>query len=124
MKFLIDECLTVDLVSIATRAGHEAQHVARSGKAGWQDWNLMRYATADDYVMVTNNRGDFRALYAREPLHPGLVIIVPNAGRENQLRLFQFALEVLAETGEPVNRALEIDVEGDEMTYDLHDLFG
>jgi predicted nuclease of predicted toxin-antitoxin system len=37
MRFLIDECLSIDLVSIASQAGHDAQHVARVGKAGWKD---------------------------------------------------------------------------------------
>jgi predicted nuclease of predicted toxin-antitoxin system len=37
MRFLIDECLSIDLVKVANEAGHEAQHVARLGKAGWQD---------------------------------------------------------------------------------------
>ena len=44
MRFLIDECLSIDLVSIAGQAGHEAQHVARVGKAGWKDWNVARHA--------------------------------------------------------------------------------
>lgn len=35
MRFLIDECLSVDLVTIAAQAGYEAYHVARVGKAGW-----------------------------------------------------------------------------------------
>ena len=34
MRFLIDECLTTDLIAIANQAGHEAQHVARIGKTG------------------------------------------------------------------------------------------
>jgi predicted nuclease of predicted toxin-antitoxin system len=34
MKFLIDECLSIDLISIASLAGYEAQHVAHVGKAG------------------------------------------------------------------------------------------
>jgi predicted nuclease of predicted toxin-antitoxin system len=40
MRFPIDECLTLDLVSIATQAGYEARHVAHVGKAGWKDWNV------------------------------------------------------------------------------------
>ena len=54
MRFLIDECLTIDLVSIASQAGHEAQHVAHVGKAGWKDWNVARHAAAGDFVLVTN----------------------------------------------------------------------
>jgi hypothetical protein len=34
MRFLIDECLSVQLVAVAGEAGHEAHHVAHVGKAG------------------------------------------------------------------------------------------
>ena len=37
MRILIDECLSTDLIPVANAAGHEAQHVARIGKAGWKD---------------------------------------------------------------------------------------
>jgi predicted nuclease of predicted toxin-antitoxin system len=84
MRFLIDECLSVDLVSVANRAGHEAQHVAHIGKAGWTDWNVARHARDGDFVLVTNNASDFRRLYAAELLHAGLVIIIPNIGRMMQ----------------------------------------
>jgi hypothetical protein len=36
VRFLIDERLTVDLVSVAGQAGYDAQHVAHVGKAGWK----------------------------------------------------------------------------------------
>jgi hypothetical protein len=36
MRFLIDDCLSIDLIPIASEAGHDAQHVARAGKAGWK----------------------------------------------------------------------------------------
>jgi hypothetical protein len=29
--------MTIDLVSIARRSGHEAHHLAHVGKAGWKD---------------------------------------------------------------------------------------
>ena len=45
MRFLIDECLSIDLVSIASCSGHEAQHLAHVGKAGWKDWNVVRHAS-------------------------------------------------------------------------------
>jgi predicted nuclease of predicted toxin-antitoxin system len=51
MRFLIDECLSIDLAAIAAEAGHEAQHVARVGKAGWKDWNVLRYAKANDFAI-------------------------------------------------------------------------
>lgn len=122
MRFLIDECLTIELVAVANRAGHEAQHVAHIRRRGWKDWNVVRYAAERDLVLVTNNASDFRRLYAKEALHAGLVIMIPNVRRELQRRLFRGALDQLAITGEPVNRVLEVDLDGDDVTFALYDL--
>ena len=123
MRFLIDECLSIDLVSVAGQAGHEAQHVARIGKAGWKDWNILRYASEGDFVLVTNNASDFRRLYATQPLHAGLVIIIPSVGRLDQQRLFSGALHELTKFGEePVNRVLEVDIDGEDVTFSLYEL--
>jgi predicted nuclease of predicted toxin-antitoxin system len=81
VRFLIDECLSVDLVTVAGESGHEAQHVAHVGRAGWKDWNVVRYARDGDFVLVTNNASDFRQLFAAQPLHAGLVILIPVVGR-------------------------------------------
>jgi predicted nuclease of predicted toxin-antitoxin system len=121
VRFLIDECLSVDLVSVAGQAGHEAQHIARVGKAGWKDWNVVRHAHNSDFILVTNNASDFRRLYAAEPLHAGLVILIPVVDRELQRKLFQAALDELAVTGEPVNRVLEVDLDGEEISLTLYD---
>ena len=122
MRFLIDECLSVDLVAVAGVSGHEAQHVPRIGRAGWKDWNVVRYAREGDFIFVTNNASDFRQLYAAQPLHVGLVILIPVVNRYLQRRLFKAALDELAIIGEPVNRVLEVDLNGDEVTLTLYDL--
>ncbi len=122
MRFLIDECLSTDLVTVAGQSGHEARHVAHVGRAGWKDWNVTRYASDNDLILVTNNAGDFRQLYAAQPLHAGLIILLPNVGRDLQQRLFRAALDELATTGEPVNRVLEVDLDGGEVTLTLYDL--
>ena len=121
MRFLIDECLSVDLVTVAGQCGHEAQHVAHVGRAGWKDWNVARYASDGDFILVTNNASDFRQLYAAQPLHAGLVILMPVVGRDLQQRLFRAALDELAVIGEPVNRVLEVDLDGEEVTFTLYD---
>jgi predicted nuclease of predicted toxin-antitoxin system len=118
---------------------HEAQHVAHVGRAGWKDWNVVRYASDSDFVLVTNNASDFRHLYAAQPLHAGLVILIPavnrvvqplHAGlvilipavnRVVQQCLFKAALDELALIGEPVNRVLEVDLDGEEVTLTLYD---
>jgi predicted nuclease of predicted toxin-antitoxin system len=122
VRFLIDECLSVQLVAVAGRAGHDARHVAHVGRAGWKDWNVVRYARDGDFILVTNDASDFRRLYAAQPLHAGLVILLPVVRRDLQQRLFKAALDELAAIGEPVNRVLEVDLDGADVTLALYDL--
>jgi predicted nuclease of predicted toxin-antitoxin system len=123
MRFLIDECLTTALISVANLRGHDAQHVVLIGKAGWGDWNVTRHAISGDFIVVTNNATDFRKLYAAQPLHAGLVILLPNARREVQKKLFNDALAELAIIGEPINQVLEVGLDGQEVTFNLSDLY-
>ena len=122
MRFLIDECLSVHLVALARQSGHDAQHVAHIGKAGWKDWNVARYARDGDFILVTNNASDFRQLYAEEALHAGLVVLIPNVGKVVQQKLFRAALDELAAIGEPVNRVLEVDLDGENVILTFYDL--
>jgi predicted nuclease of predicted toxin-antitoxin system len=122
VRFLIDECLTVQLVTVAGHAGFEAYHVAHVGKAGWKDWHVVQHAREQDFVLVTNNAVDFRQLYAAQPLHAGLVILIPNVDGEMQQRLFAGALQQLAHHGEPINQVLEVNLEGEEATFEFYDL--
>ena len=62
MRFLIDECLSVDLVIVAGESGHEARHVAHVGRAGWKDWNVVRYASDGDFIAA---QGD-ATLYGKD----------------------------------------------------------
>ena len=48
---------------------------------------------AQDYTFVTNNRSDFLTLLGQEPLHPGVIIIVPSVTPLRQRELFSAALE-------------------------------
>jgi hypothetical protein len=61
LKFLIDECLTLDLVEVAKERGFpESSHVVWMGKAGWKDWELKIFILDDDWTFVTRNSVDFR----------------------------------------------------------------
>lgn len=79
MKFLIDECLSPSLVRIATEARHpESSHVVWLGKAGWKDWDLIRFVVAGDWTFVTRNARDFRGprgLHGKQAVHAGLVCL-------------------------------------------------
>jgi predicted nuclease of predicted toxin-antitoxin system len=123
MKFLIDECLTVELVFEAGQKGYEAYHLARIGKAGWLDWNIVPYALDGDFILVTNNASDFRRLYGMQPIHPGLAIILPNVERPMQRRLFREAVAELASAGGLVNRVPEVSFEDGEIILNFYELY-
>jgi hypothetical protein len=82
----------------------------------------VRYAGDGDFILGTNNASDFRQLYAAQPVHAGLIILIPAVNRVMQQRLFKAALDELAVIGEPVNRVLEVDLDGDAVTLTLYDL--
>jgi predicted nuclease of predicted toxin-antitoxin system len=92
-KLLIDECLHISLIEVAHAAGHLADHVNYLGLGGSKDWQLMATIRAQDYTFVTNNRSDFLSLHGQEPLHAGVIIIVPNVMPARQRELFTAALK-------------------------------
>ena len=102
MKFLIDECLSPSLATIARRRGFgQSTHVTWLGLRSRQDWALVRRAIRDGYVLVTNDRADFTALIERHRRHPGLICMNVAHGLmslEVQTRLFELALSQCADT--------------------------
>jgi predicted nuclease of predicted toxin-antitoxin system len=111
VKFLIDECLSPELVPIAKARGfHESTHVTWLGMRSRKDWTIVRRAVRDGFILVTNNTLDFGPLYEREEVHAGLVCINVAFGLmtlEVQKSLFLIALDQLAGS-EPVNEAFEL----------------
>lgn len=120
MKFLIDECLHTSLVAIALERGHEAGHINWMGLSGKADWSLMNRIVKDSFTFVTNNARDFRRLYKREPIHAGLIIIVPQVPPPRQCELFDELLKYIG-TNEPINEIIEIRVEGGRASFIRHD---
>jgi hypothetical protein len=55
-------------------------------------------------------------------LHAGLVILIPVVNHVVQRQLFKAALDEFATIGEPVNRVLEVDLDGGEVRLTLYDL--
>lgn len=84
-KFLVDECLSLDLVEVARSRGFpESSHVVGIGKSGWKDWELKPFILHGDWTSVTRNSVDFRGpaakpgasgQYADVQLHAGLICI-------------------------------------------------
>jgi hypothetical protein len=68
LNFLIDECLSLDLVKVARDRGFpESSHVVWMGKAGWKDWELKGFILEHDWTFFTRNSVDFRG----RPDEPG-----------------------------------------------------
>ncbi|KQT04607.1 toxin-antitoxin system, toxin component, PIN family protein [Rhizobium sp. Leaf391] len=124
MKFLIDECLHTSLVAVAGDYGHDCFHINWLGLSGETDWDLMPRIVEEDFTFVTNNARDFRKLYAKEQLHAGLVIIVPQVLPELQRQLFALTLQELIEGGEIVNEVIEVSLDGDEAILTRYSLPG
>jgi len=111
-KFLIDECLHTSLVKIAHDRQYEAYHVAHLGMGGLKDHQLMAKVRAAEFTFVTNNAVDFRRLFQYEPIHPGLVILIPNAAPLIQRALFSAALDFIGDR-DLVNRIIEVNLRGE-----------
>ncbi len=122
MRFLIDECLHTSLVAVAQEPGHDCFHVNWLGLSGETDWDLMPRIIAVDFTFVTNNARDFRKLYAKEELHAGLVIIVPQVLPVLQRDLFALILQDLADTQDMVNEVIEVTLDGEHAVLTRYSL--
>ena len=123
MKFLIDECLSTELVEIAQQLSHIAHHVTWIGKRSEKDWYLASFAIENDLVIVTNNSIDFRGAGSKpgfttsEPIHPGLVCLNCEQARRNRsmfIQLFKIALAHIGDAEDIINKVIEVTQIGDE----------
>ena len=111
-KFLIDECLHTSLVKVAHHRQYEAYHVAHLGMGGLTDHELMAKVRAEEFTFVTNDAVDFRRLFRHEAIHPGLLILIPNATPSVQRALFSAALDFIGDR-DLVNRVIEVNLRGE-----------
>lgn len=134
-KFLIDECLSPELVAIAVANGHyESTCVRNRGWSGTKDHMLIQHVVNEDFTLVTCNSVDFRGggpgnlsgEHAKQSLHAGLVCLNSECPLELDLQcdLFKIALEVIeAEGMDLVNMALDVFHKADgSVEYDIYDI--
>lgn len=131
MKFLIDECLSPELVKLAQENGHgESTHVVWRKLAGKKDWELKPIILDGDWTFVTRNSVDFRGpssnpgsrgQYADVGIHAGLICLNGPEGMniDVQLELFEHALEELAADDDLTNQVLEITLESNDELHVL-----
>ena len=75
----------------------------------------------EEFVFVTNNGRDFRALLEDVELQPGLVILVPNEKPAIQRKLFEAALATIGVLPSTINKVVEIHGTDDIRIADLPD---
>ncbi|GLS37898.1 hypothetical protein GCM10010869_34920 [Mesorhizobium tianshanense] len=75
-----------------------------------------------DFTFVTNNAKDFRKLYAKEPGHAGLVIVVPQVAPDKQRELLDSLLADLGPEEFLINEIIEIEIENGVAVVTRYDL--
>jgi hypothetical protein len=58
----------------------------------------------EDFVLVIDNASDFRPMYARDELHPGLIVMPAGHGRDRQRQLASKVVDWIANTASTKNQ--------------------
>lgn len=133
MRLWFDENLSPSLVHIAHDHGFEATCNRDRGALGLKDPQLRASVQAEGYVFVTDNAIDFRPMYERARIHPGLVIMPARSGRDRQQHLVRVLIEWIIATAAKadetpadflVNTLVEIDDDGGCTSLPLPDPSG
>ena len=82
----------------------------------------MPHIVEGNFTFVTNNAVDFRRLYARQELHAGLVIIVPQVAPARQRALFASLLDTFEQVDALVNEVIEISLDGEDVVITRYEL--
>jgi hypothetical protein len=99
---------------VAHASGYVADHVNYLSLGGLKDWQLLPVIREREYTFVTNNGADFLALVGKEPLHPEIIIIVPNVNPVLQRELFKAALDHIGGR-DLTNSVVEVKYVGDRI---------
>jgi hypothetical protein len=89
--------------------------------SGLKDHELMLRIRDEDFTLVTNNAIDFRRLFRKEQIHPGLVLFVPSAAPAIQRALLETVLDYIGDR-DLVNRAIEIKLTGDTSEIEEYEI--
>jgi predicted nuclease of predicted toxin-antitoxin system len=93
VRLWFDECLSPTLVASAQQR-YEATCNAHRGLLRAKDPELYVVISEEEWVFVTNNERDFRALTDRAGLHSGLIIL-PQRSRTEQPPMLEAVLDCI-----------------------------
>jgi predicted nuclease of predicted toxin-antitoxin system len=129
LKILVDENLTPDLAQLGNARGYYTASVPHLGLAGRKDSALIPYCIEHDYVLMSIDDGDPKALADAAGVHPGLVFI-DGANYQAMFSEAAAAIDYIEEraaaAGEDpasfmINTVVERDESGEWKHYDLPD---
>jgi predicted nuclease of predicted toxin-antitoxin system len=118
VRLWFDEDLSPTLVQVAQEHGFEATCNRDRGMLGAKDHELRRVIQAEGFVLVTDNAADFRPMFVRDRVHPGLVVLPGTALRDRQRVLASAAIDCIVELAREareqpadfmVNKLVEVD---------------
>lgn len=115
IKFLIDECLTPSLKSVAIVRGYVNSNCIRDlGLRGETDSTLFKKVINEGWTFVTRNDSDWSKLYKNVEIHDGFVLVLPNnIDRNDQVVLFTKMLDVVDDHEDLINKVVSIEINGE-----------
>lgn len=128
MRLWFDEDLSPTLVQVAVERGFEATCNRDRKMLGSKDPELRRAVQTEGFVLVTDNAADFRPMFVRDEIHPGLVVVPGSVPRDRQQALTSVVIEYIVDrardAAEPpesfiVNKLVEIDERGNCSVQEL-----
>lgn len=127
MRSFVDENLTPDLAELGNARGYFTTSSRDLGLLGRKDFQLIPFCIDHDYVLMTIDEGDPKALAEASGLHPGLIFLDAYS-YEDMFRLAGAALdyieqEAAAASEDPasfmVNKVVEVVASGNCSHFDL-----
>jgi predicted nuclease of predicted toxin-antitoxin system len=128
VKLWFDEDLSPTLVKTANERGLAATCNRDRGVLGHKDRQLRQLVQGEGYVLVTDNASDFRPMYGRDEIHPGLIVMPGGDGRARQQELLcaviKWIVSAATNAGQTpadfmVNTLVEIDSTGRSTAQEL-----
>ncbi|MDX2212739.1 MAG: DUF5615 family PIN-like protein [Oculatellaceae cyanobacterium bins.114] len=81
-KLYADEQFPRLVVKCLRSFGHDVLTVQESGNAGFSDPHVLEFAIANERIVLTLNRRDFKRLHQLQPNHAGIIVCTEDRDSE------------------------------------------
>ena len=85
MRFLVDECLSIQVALVLASSGHDALHVSQAGLQGHSDDSVISWSRSDNRILLTADT-DFGELLSRSGDRFPSVILLRRSSRIPRLQ--------------------------------------